>query len=57
MCERGEKEIQNKNDMKKYQLYRPLLYQDRRSIDEFIKEDPHVGGAVSPLSANEKAIQ
>lgn len=40
MCERGEKEIQNKNDMKKYQLYRPLLYQDRRSIDEFIKEDP-----------------
>lgn len=26
--------------MKKYQLYRPLLYQDRRSIDEFIKEDP-----------------
>ena len=59
MCERGEKEIQNKNDMKKYQLYRPLLYQDRRSIDEFIKEDPmwDVGGAVSPLSANEKAIQ
>lgn len=40
MCERGEKEIQNKNYMKKYQLYRPLLYQDRRSIDEFIKEDP-----------------
>lgn len=40
MCERGEKEIQNKNDMKKYQLYRPLLYQDRRSIDEFIKEAP-----------------